>query len=29
LKSRLLRGRLMVREALAPHFGDRPRGVPA
>ncbi len=29
LKSRLLRGRLMVREALAPHFGARPRGVPA
>ncbi len=29
LKSRLLRGRLMVREALAPHFGEKPRGVPA
>jgi RNA polymerase sigma-70 factor (ECF subfamily) len=28
LKARLLRGRLMVREALAPHFGGRP-GVTA
>ena len=29
LKSRLLRGRLMVREALAPHFGEKPKGAPA
>ena len=26
LKTRLLRGRLMLREALAPHFGRRRRG---
>jgi len=29
LKSRLLRGRLMLREALAPHFMKNPKGVSA